>query len=84
MNEVAMLLGAMLFPVLGLGLLLWLTHLEETIPRDVRTAQREPPPPPILAVPVRTKPAPAPAAFIPEQRPAPDAALTGNEGALAT
>ena len=84
MSEVAMLLGAMLFPVLGLGLILWLTHLEETIPRDVRKAQREPPPPPILRVPVRAEPPPVRPGLVPEQRPALDAALADSEGALAT
>lgn len=53
MTEVAMLLGALLFPVLGLGMLLWLTHLEETLPSDVEASRRRPAPPPILAIPVR-------------------------------
>jgi hypothetical protein len=50
---VVMLLGVTLFPAAGLGLLLWLSHLEETLPRDVRSALRSPPPPPILAIEVR-------------------------------
>jgi hypothetical protein len=49
-SEIAVLVGAMLSPLLALGLLLWLTHLEDTLPLDVHTAQRKPPPPPILAV----------------------------------
>ena len=47
------LLGAMLFPVASLVLLLWLTRLEETLPRDVEAARRKPAPAPILAIPVR-------------------------------
>lgn len=54
MSEVAMLLGAMLFPVAGLALILWLNRLEETLPRDVETARRHVEPPPILAIPVRS------------------------------
>jgi len=53
-----MLLGVTAFPVAGLGLLLWLTLLEETLPRDVRSATRASTPPPVLAVPVR-QPEPA-------------------------
>ena len=48
-----MVLCVVLLPVAGFGLLLWLCHLEETLDRDVRVAQRSPAPPPILAVPVR-------------------------------
>jgi len=48
-----MVLGVAAFPVAGLALLLWLTHLEETLPRDVRSAQRTSTPPPVLAVPVQ-------------------------------
>jgi hypothetical protein len=51
-SEVAVLVGAMLSPLLALGLLLWLTHLEETLPQAVYAARRKPPPPPILAVPL--------------------------------
>jgi hypothetical protein len=57
-----MLLGVTAFPVAGLGLLLWLTHLEETLPRDVRSAMCASTPPPVLAVPVgRPEPALPPA-----------------------
>src|SRR4051812_37021144 len=72
------LLGAMLFPVATLVLLLWLTRLEETLPRDVEAARRRPAPAPILAIPVRGSeavaavvPALAPAVTLPGQRPAP-------------
>jgi hypothetical protein len=73
MSFVLMLVGVTLFPVAGLALLLWLTYLEETLPRDVSAAQRRPAPPPILAVPVRrpvvveTQPV-----LVPAQRSAPD------------
>ena len=53
MDIVAMLLGAVLFPVAGLGLILWLDHLEQSLPEAVRSAGRRPDPPPILAMPVR-------------------------------
>lgn len=56
MNNVAVMLVSMLLPLAGLGLLLWLTHLEETLPRAVRAARRKPEPPPILAIPVRAQP----------------------------
>ena len=53
-----MVLGVAAFPVAALAMLLWLTHLEETLPRDVRSASRTPTPPPVLAVAVRqTEPA---------------------------
>ena len=56
MVEALILLGALLLPVvLGLGMLLWLAHLEETLPRDVERAIRQAAPPPILAVPVRAR-----------------------------
>ena len=57
MDIALMVLGVASFPVAGLALLLWLTHLEETLPRDVRSAQRTSPPPPVLAVPVQQQPA---------------------------
>ena len=69
--------AAMLFPVAALVLLLWLTRLEETLPRAVEAARRKPAPPPILAMPVRGSEAVAPvvpalpAVTLPEQRPAP-------------
>jgi hypothetical protein len=69
-SEIAVLVGAMLSPLLALGLLLWLTHLEETLPLDVHAAQRKPAPPPILAVEVR-----APAAAVPDPRPKPPPTL---------
>ena len=69
MNVALVALGVLLFPLVGLGLLLWLTHLEETLPRDVGAALRSPTPSPILAMPVRSASVvPAPAASIPQQR----------------
>jgi hypothetical protein len=58
MNGALVMVGALLFPLIGLGLLLWLTHLEETLPRAVDQARRKPDPPPILAIPVREPPSP--------------------------
>ena len=54
MHVALVLLGAMLFPVFALALLLLLAHLEDTLPRDVGLARRQPAPPPILAIEVRT------------------------------
>lgn len=71
MQALLVLVGALLSPLLGLGLLLWLAHLEDTLPRDVRRASARPAPEPILAIPVR---APATSVVtIPEQRAAPEA-----------
>ena len=80
MNVALVALGVLLFPLVGLGLLLWLTHLEETLPRDVGAALRSPTPSPILAMPVRSTPAvvPAPASSIPQQRPAPSHEVAGQ------
>jgi hypothetical protein len=78
------LIGAMLFPIGTLALLLWLTRLEETLPSAVESAKRRPAPPPILAMPVRgsealapvvpvvpVAPAVTPVLTLPEQRPVP-------------
>ena len=67
MQVVLIAIAAVLSPLLGLGLLLWLAHLEDTLPQDVQRASRKPDPAPILAVPVRR----TPAATIPAQRTAP-------------
>lgn len=53
MSQVLIMAGALLLPAVAFALLLWLTHLEETLPRDVRAGMCHPEPPPILAVPVR-------------------------------
>jgi hypothetical protein len=79
-----MLLGVTVFPVAALGLLLWLTHLEETLPRDVHAALRSPAPEPILAIPVRRTAEATEPVLIPVQRTAPAAELSGADGALAT
>jgi hypothetical protein len=69
--------AAMLFPVAALVLLLWLSRLEETLPRAVEAARRKPAPAPILVMPVRGSETVAPvvparpAVTVPEQRPAP-------------
>ena len=74
--------AALLFPVAGLGLILWLTHLEETLPRDVATARRRPPPPPILAIPVR-RVATLSVVTIPQQRRLTEAELSEPGSAMA-
>ena len=68
---VLVIVGVALSPLLSLALLLWLAHLEDTLPRDVLRASRKPAPPPILAIPVRT-PVAAQVATVPEQRAVPD------------
>jgi len=52
MHVVLMLVGAALFPVAMLGLLLWLGWLEERLGEDVRKAERRSAPAPVRAVPV--------------------------------
>jgi hypothetical protein len=79
MSEVATLVGAVLSPLIGLALLLWLTHLEDTLPHDVDAAQRRPAPPPILAIPVR-EPAAAALVALPEQRAIPVSAALRRTG----
>ena len=71
---VLVIVAVMLSPLLGLGLLLWLAHLEDTLPRDVLRAARTPAPPPILAIPVRT-PTTRQAVTVPEQRTVPGVEL---------
>lgn len=63
---ILVIVAATLSPLLGLALLLWLAHLEDTLPRDVQLASRKPAPAPILAIPVRASAAPV--VTIPEQR----------------
>ena len=53
MNGALVMVAALLLPLVAFGLLLWLTHLEETLPGAVERARRKPDPPPILAIPVR-------------------------------
>jgi len=75
MQMVLVLLAAVLSPLLGLALLLWLDRLEDSLPRAVDAALRQPTPAPILAVAVRSdQPVPAlepTRSPVPEQRPAP-------------
>jgi hypothetical protein len=54
MQVLLIVVGAVLSPLLGLALLLWLAHLEDTLPQDVQRASRRPDPAPILAIPVRS------------------------------
>jgi len=82
MHEAAMVVGAMLFPLVALGLLLWLAHLEDTLERDVNAAQREPAPPPILSVATRADDGEP---GVPAQRPAQEVRRPEPaEGALST
>jgi hypothetical protein len=67
-NSLLVMVAAVLFPVAVLGLLLWLTRLEETLPQAVAAAQRKPEPAPILAVPVRPARPAVTAVRIPAQR----------------
>ena len=83
MTAVLMLAGAMMFPVAGLGLLLWLTHIEETLPLDVQRAQRRPAPPPVLAIPVDHAGHGTQAVKIPGQRTAPATEVSDPGAALA-
>jgi hypothetical protein len=73
MQVLLILVAAVLAPLLGLALLLWLAHLEDTLPQDVQRARHRPEPAPILAVPVRGAPARQPVPVsIPAQRTAPE------------
>jgi hypothetical protein len=69
-NGALVLVAALLLPLVAFGLLLWLTHLEETLPGAVERARRKADPPPILAIPVH-EPQP-PTVRIPGQRAAPE------------
>ncbi len=74
MSEWLLMTGGLLCPVAAFALLLWLTHLEDTLPRDVRSRTRTPDPPPILAVRVRPAtewPAAPPTVDVPRQRSSP-------------
>jgi hypothetical protein len=84
MPVVVMLAGALVFAPALLAFLLWLSHLEDTLERDVRRAQRQPEPPPILAIPVRSPVPPTPRAVVPEQRSAPEIEFSGPDTVPAT
>ncbi len=80
MDIALVLLGAVLSPLVALALLLWLSHLEETLPTAVESARRRPDPAPILAISLIGRPDVAAQALeephavsIPGQRVAPDA-----------
>ena len=79
MQMVLVLSAAVLSPGLVLVLLLWLAHLEDTLPRDVEAARRQPVPAPILAIPV-TVPAPTRVVAIPSQRQVPAVELSPATG----
>ena len=80
MQMVLVLSVAVLSPGLGLLLLLWLAHLEDTLPRDVEAARRQPAPAPILAIPV-TRAARTRLVTVPAQRTAPAVELSPSSGA---
>ena len=83
MHALVMIVSALLSPLVTLALLLWLAHLEDTLPRDVERSRRRPDPAPITAIPVR-RPAPAPASvLIPAQRTAPEPERSGPGAAVA-
>jgi hypothetical protein len=84
MSVVVILLGSLSFAPALLAFLLWLSHLEETLQRDVGRALRQPEPPPILAIPVRRPAEPAAPTVIPEQRTAPEVELDGPDAVPAT
>ena len=85
MHPLVTIVVALLSPLVGLALLLWLAHLEDTLARDVDRARRRPDPAPILAIPVRhpqpqSQAQPQPQAaqvLIPAQRLAPESELSG-------
>jgi hypothetical protein len=79
MPVVVILLGALLFAPALLGFLLWLSHLEDTLQRDVHRALRRPEPPPILAIPIRRPVQTTPSAVVPEQRSAPELEPNGPD-----
>jgi hypothetical protein len=85
MQVILQLIGALAMPLGAFAFLFWMAHLEETLPADVKRAQRRPAPPPILAIPVRaapsvTQPVTEPV-VVPEQRPAPAVEATQVSGA---
>ncbi|QWZ08079.1 hypothetical protein KRR39_22525 [Nocardioides panacis] len=71
MQVLLILVAAVLAPLLGLALLLWLAHLEDTLPQDVQRARHRPEPAPILAILVRGAPV-RPPVSVPVQRTAPE------------
>jgi hypothetical protein len=77
MQVVLIAVAAVLSPLLGLALLLWLAHLEDTLPQDVQRAGRSPDPAPILAIPVRPTQGTATQVVIPAQRTGPVTELSG-------
>ncbi len=77
MELLILLSGIALFPFAGLGFLLWMAWLEDSLPESVRRAERRPDPEPILAIALR--PAPAGETMrvsVPSQRQTPEVALS--------
>lgn len=73
MELVTMLATVVTFPIVCLSFLLWMAHLEDTLPAAVRRAGRQPDPAPIREVPVGPF-GPAPAVPLPQAGASP---LTG-------
>jgi len=65
MKSLLLLLFAATFPLALFAFLLWLTYLEDTLPRSVRRARRTPDPAPILRMPVQQEPRPQPQLEVP-------------------
>lgn len=59
MDLLLVVLAVVLFPVLCLGFLLWMSRLEDAIPDAVRRSVRTPDPPPVLAIPLQRAPSDA-------------------------
>ncbi len=77
MQLVTLLAGVALFPFFGLGFLLWMARLEDSLPEAVRRAARRPDPAPILTIPVRSARAgETMRVIVPGQRQASDVALS--------
>jgi len=77
MSSLVTMAAALLFPFVAMVLVLWLAHLEETLPGAVQAARRDPVPAPILAIAVGPEPAevatgvgPEPAEIASEEAPA--------------
>lgn len=71
MKSLLLLVFAATFPLTLFALVLWLTYLEDTLPRSVRHARRTPDPAPILRIPVQRQPEAV--VSLPRPEPQPDA-----------
>jgi hypothetical protein len=69
MNPVLLVAAIATVPAICLGLLLWLSWLEDTLDRSVERAQRRSVPEPILAIPVQRVTSPVAPAARPDTEP---------------